>query len=131
LLFHRLLKSIIGFMHFFWGIIWFYNLCYLRFNKPCYPERLALISHGYSINQGKRYYAPDVTRIQATYVKHTFLEGIWSFNVHESCSEERCEITGDKGKLCFSFFWNPVLEIHSGSGIEKIELPFRITYNSL
>jgi len=84
------------------------------------PESFA----GNSFNQGKRYDAPDVTHIQATYREPIFFEGIWSFNVHESCNEDRCEIFGEKGKLCFSFFWSPVLEIHTGSGIEKIELPY-------
>ncbi len=79
---------------------------------------------GFSQNQAKRYDAPDVTQLTATFPEDIIFNGIWSFNVHESCNEDRCEIFGDKGKLGFSFFWSPVLEIYSGSGTEKIELPY-------
>ena len=34
------------------------------------------------------------------------------------------DLWGNKGKLCFSFFRSPVLEIYTGSGSEKIELPY-------
>jgi hypothetical protein len=30
---------------------------------------------------------------------------------------------GESGKLVFSFFRNPILEIHTGKGMEKIEFP--------
>ena len=79
---------------------------------------------GYSFNQGKLYQAPDITHFTARFKKNVLLEGLWSFHVHECCNEDRCVIFGEKGKMAFSFFRKPVLEIHTKSGIEKIKLPY-------
>ncbi len=79
---------------------------------------------GQSFNQGKRYEAPNVTQLQVIFQHDVVMQGIWSFNVHECCNEDRCEILGEKGKLSFSFFWSPILEIHTGDGVEKIEMPY-------
>ena len=80
--------------------------------------------NGFSFNQGNRYNAPDTTYLQATFQENIYLDGFWSFNVNEDCIEDRCEILGEKGKLCFSFFRNPILELQTESGIEKFELPY-------
>ena len=79
---------------------------------------------GYSLNQGKQYQAPDITHFTARFQKNILLEGLWFFHVNESCNEDRCEILGKKGKIAFSFFRNPVLEIHTESGVEQLELPY-------
>ena len=79
---------------------------------------------GHSFNQGKQYQAPDVTYFTARFQKNVLLEGLWSFHVHESCNEDHCDIFGEKGKMAFSFFRNPVLEIHTEAGVEKLELPY-------
>ena len=79
---------------------------------------------GASFNQGKHFDAPDTTTLQVHYAGEIFLDGLWSFNVSETTMEDRCEIFGEKGKLSFSFFRNPELEIHSARGIEKLHLPY-------
>jgi 1,5-anhydro-D-fructose reductase (1,5-anhydro-D-mannitol-forming) len=79
---------------------------------------------GSSYNQGKHYPAPDTTFLEAEFNNSVLFNGIWSFNVHENHQEDRCEIFGESGKLSFSFFRDPVLEITAPSGIQKLELPY-------
>ncbi len=93
------------------------DLMYWYFGKP------REIS-GFSGNQGGNYSAPDLAHLDIRFENNIFLNGSWSFSVHESAERERCEIIGEKGKLVFSFFRNHVLEIHSNKGIEKLEFPF-------
>ena len=76
---------------------------------------------GRSLNQARKYPAPDVTLLEAVYTNNVCLQGVWSFNVAESAAEDRCEIIGDKGVLRFSFFKKSTLEIITESGMEILE----------
>jgi predicted dehydrogenase len=79
---------------------------------------------GYSTNQGHNYEASDYTRLDVLFEQNIFLNGQWSFAVHESADKENCEIIGTRGKISFSFFRSPVLEIYTGNGCLKMEFPF-------
>lgn len=79
---------------------------------------------GHSFNQGKCYDAPDVTHLQVFFKEDIYLEGLWLFNVNEKNSEDRCELFGEKGKISFSFFRNPVIEMQTDRGIKKLEIPY-------
>jgi 1,5-anhydro-D-fructose reductase (1,5-anhydro-D-mannitol-forming) len=79
---------------------------------------------GFSTNQGRNYDAPDLTQLNVLFENNIYLNGIWSFAVHRSADRERCEIIGEKGKMVFSFFRSPVLEVCSEKGTEKLEFPF-------
>lgn len=87
-------------------MIWF-------FGKP-------LQLKGFSTNQGGKYEAPDLTNLYVLFEKNIHLQGTWSFNVHTSAEKETCEIVGEKGKLVFSFFRNPIIELHTEQGMEKL-----------
>jgi 1,5-anhydro-D-fructose reductase (1,5-anhydro-D-mannitol-forming) len=76
---------------------------------------------GRSLNQARRYLAPDVTMLEAVYTNNVCLQGVWAFNVSESAAEDRCEIVGDKGMLRFAFFRKSTLEIITSSGTEILE----------
>lgn len=80
--------------------------------------------HGRSFNQGHNYDAPDLTTLEVEFENNVILNGIWSFSVHDSADTERCEIIGEKGKLSFSFFRGPVLELHSDAGLKNFEFSF-------
>ena len=84
------------------------------------PESMS----GHSFNQGKRYNAPDTTHFHAFFKGNIFLDGLWSFNLHETENEDSCELFGNKGKICFSFFQSPVIEIHTKKGSENLEIPY-------
>ncbi|MBA7713853.1 Oxidoreductase P35 [subsurface metagenome] len=80
--------------------------------------------NGFSTNQGSNYDAPDLTRFEAFFEKNIYLNGFWSFAVHKSADIECCTIVGEKGKLSFSFFRSPVLELNTDKGIEHFEFSF-------
>ena len=79
---------------------------------------------GWATNQAQLYDAPDLVFLEATYENNVHLKGVWSFNVAESASEERCQIVGDRGMVSFPFFHKPVLEIKTDSGNEVIEFSY-------
>jgi len=83
------------------------------------PEKI----RGNSANQGKNYDAPDYTTLEVVFKHNVFLNGIWSFAVHESADTEQCEIIGDQGKLSFSFFRSPLLKMYTDKGMKEFEFP--------
>jgi len=90
-------------------------LCWL-FGEPLNYE-------GISVNQGKRYPAPDTTHLEVGFKDDIRMTGIWSFNVNDNSIEDSCEIFGDKGKLQFSFFRQPELRRITGLGMKEMILP--------
>jgi 1,5-anhydro-D-fructose reductase (1,5-anhydro-D-mannitol-forming) len=79
---------------------------------------------GFSANQGGNYNAPDLTMLGISFDQNIYLNGMWSFAIHQSADTERCEIIGEKGKLAFSFFRSPLLEVYTDDGLNKLEFPF-------
>jgi 1,5-anhydro-D-fructose reductase (1,5-anhydro-D-mannitol-forming) len=92
------------------------DLMYWYFGRP-------IQMNGVSANHGGKYNAPELTHLDVTFEKNIHLIGAWSFSVHESIEQESCEIIGDKGKIAFSFFRNPVLEIFIDKRLDKLEFP--------
>lgn len=92
------------------------DIMYWYFGNP-------LQMNGVSANQGEEYDAPDLIHLDVRFEKNIHLIGAWSFSVHESVEKERCEIVGINGKIAFSFFRDPVLEIHTDGGMKKLEFP--------
>ncbi len=84
------------------------------------PEKM----RGSSANQGKNYNAPDLTSLEVVFKDKVFLNGMWSFAIHESADTEKCDIVGEKGKLSFSFFRSPLLKLYTDKGIEEFKFPF-------
>ncbi|MBN1950086.1 MAG: Gfo/Idh/MocA family oxidoreductase [Bacteroidales bacterium] len=83
---------------------------------------------GYSFNQGGAYGAPDTTRLSARFQCSVFMNGVWSFNMPEQMKEDSCVIYGAKGKIRFSFFRDPLLQLVNGDGCQEIvnDLPATI-----
>src|SRR6188474_2448871 len=71
---------------------------------------------GRSLNQSKKYDAPDVTMLDAVYNSDIYLNGVWAFNVEESVAQDFCEIIGDKGMLRFAFFRKSTIEMTTPAG---------------
>ena len=46
--------------------------------------------------------------------------GSWCFVAHESAKEDRIEIIGDKGMICFSVFTYDPIALHTERGREEI-----------
>ena len=81
---------------------------------------------GRSLNQSHAYPAPDVTSLEVLFKNDILMQGLWAFQVSSSAVEETCKIIGDKGHLSFSFFKNPVLEISTESGTERMEFQYPV-----
>lgn len=82
--------------------------------------------YGHSLNQSKMYDAPDLTMLEATYDRDVYLNGVWSFNVAESATDDKCEIIGDRGLLRFSFFKKSSIEVIKDSGTEILEMDYPV-----
>jgi 1,5-anhydro-D-fructose reductase (1,5-anhydro-D-mannitol-forming) len=79
---------------------------------------------GHSMNQGSHSDTPNLTHFEAFFSDDIYLTGLWSFNACENSMEDRCDIFGETGKISFSFFRSPVLEIHSGKSKKSVEFPY-------
>lgn len=79
---------------------------------------------GRSLNQSRKYDAPDLTTLNAVYNSEINLNGIWAFNVAESVAQDQCEIVGDKGMLRFAFFRKSTIEMTTTSGTEIMEFEY-------
>jgi 1,5-anhydro-D-fructose reductase (1,5-anhydro-D-mannitol-forming) len=82
--------------------------------------------YGHSLNQAKRYDAPDLTMLEAVFDKSVYLNGIWAFNVAENAADDTCEIIGDKGKLRFAFFRKSTIEIITDDRSEILEMDYPV-----
>ena len=82
-----------------------------------------LEAEGYKSNRGGLYEAEDT--ISACFKFESGLpgSGSWCFVAHESAKEDRIEIIGDKGMICFSVFTYDPIAIHTEKGREEILPP--------
>jgi len=93
------------------------------------PHQLDLLQHffgvivhaeGYSANRGGLYQVEDTVSACFHFENGLPGSGSWCFAGHESGKEDRIEIIGTEGTLCFSVFdYNPI-RLHTSSGIEEI-----------
>ena len=96
------------------------------------PHQLDLLQHyfgyiieakGYTANRGGLYEAED--SISATFRFDSGLvgSGSWCFVAHESAREDRIEIIGDQGMLCFSVFTYQPIELNDSTGHHEFSIP--------
>lgn len=81
-----------------------------------------LDAKGFKNNLGGLYEAEDT--ISACFRFETGLigSGSWCFVAHESAKEDRIEIIGDKGQICFSVFSFEPIALHNEDGRVEIEI---------
>lgn len=85
--------------------------------------------HGRSLNQRKKYGAPDVTSLELVFDGNICMQGIWAFNMPPHVEEDNCLIIGDKGSLSFSFFRKPGLQLDVTGKSDAQKLEFTIPEN--
>ncbi len=90
------------------------DLMYWFFGKP-------IEMRGRSLNQDKKYNAPDTTSLEIVFSHDILFRGVWSFAVHQSAIADTCEMIGDQGTMKFSFFTGAKLEIKTSEGTENLE----------
>lgn len=85
-------------------------------------QYFGVITHaeGFSANLGGLYQAEDT--VSASFVFENGLpgSGSWCFAGHEAGREDRIEIIGTEGILCFSVFDYDPIRLHSSDGIKEI-----------
>ena len=80
-------------------------------------------AYGVCSNRAGLYQAEDT--VSACFKFETGLvgSGSWCFVADESAKEDRIEIVGDKGKLCFSIFTFQPIALHDANGRHEYDVP--------
>ena len=79
-----------------------------------------LEASGYKSNQGGLYQAEDTLSACFQFDNGVVGSGSWCFVAHESAREDRIEVIGDKGMICFSVFTYEPIALHTENGREEI-----------
>ncbi|WP_321436603.1 Gfo/Idh/MocA family oxidoreductase [uncultured Bacteroides sp.] len=90
-----------------------------------------LEAQGYKSNRAGLYKAEDTVSASFQFDSGLVGSGSWCFVAHSSAKEDRIEVIGDKGMICFSTFTFDPIAIHTEKGREefKVENPEHIQYN--
>ena len=89
-----------------------------------------LEAEGYKSNRGGLYQAEDTISACFKFASGLPGSGSWCFVAHDSAKEDRIEIIGDKGMICFSVFTYDPIALHTERGREEI-LPTNPPYVQL
>lgn len=92
------------------------------------PHQIDILQHmfgcileaeGFSSNRGGLYAAEDSVSACFRFESGLPGSGSWCFTAHESAKEDRIEIIGDKGMICFSVFSFDPIALHTCRGREE------------
>ncbi len=81
-----------------------------------------LEAEGYCSNRGGLYEVEDTVSACFKFESGLPGSGSWCFVAHESAKEDRIEIIGDKGMICFSVFTFDPIALHTERGREEITI---------
>ena len=81
-----------------------------------------LEASGYKSNRGGLYQAEDTLSACFQFENGIVGSGSWCFVAHDSAREDRIEIIGDKGMICFSVFTYDPIALHTERGREEIPI---------
>lgn len=81
-----------------------------------------LEAKGYKSNRGGLYQAEDTLSACFQFDSGLVGSGSWCFVAHESAREDRIEIIGDKGMICFSTFTYEPIALHTRQGREEFHI---------
>ena len=82
-----------------------------------------LEAEGFKSNRGGLYPVEDTVSACFKFDSGLVGSGSWCFVAHESAKEERIEVIGDKGMICFSTFTFDPIALHTIRGREEILPP--------
>lgn len=82
-----------------------------------------LEAQGFTSNRGGLYEVEDTLSACFKFENGLPGSGSWCFVAHESATEDRIEIIGDKGMISFSVFTFEPIVMHSEKGIETFDIP--------
>lgn len=75
---------------------------------------------GYRANRGGLYETEDTVSACFRFQNGLPGSGSWCFVAHESAKEDRIEIIGNKGQICFSVFTYDPIALHTEAGRQEI-----------
>ena len=81
-----------------------------------------LEASGYKSNRGGLYPAEDTLSACFQFDNGIVGSGSWCFVAHESAREDRIEVIGDKGMICFSVYTYDPIALHTERGREEIHV---------
>ena len=81
-----------------------------------------LQASGYKSNRGGLYPAEDTLSACFQFESGLVGSGSWCFVADDSAREDRIEVIGDKGMLCFSIFTYEPIALHTEKGCEEIRV---------
>ena len=81
-----------------------------------------LEAEGYTSNRGGLYQAEDTISACFQFDNGLVGSGSWCFVADDSAREDRIEIIGDKGMICFSVFTYDPIALHTEKGREEIPI---------
>lgn len=97
-LFHDLAPHQLDLMYYFFGPV------------DSFAEKANKIN-GIALNQQKLYNAHDIVAANILFKRGVLFSGLWCFNVSENEETDSCEIIGSKGKIYFSVFGEPKINM--------------------
>ena len=74
---------------------------------------------GFKSNRGKLYEVEDTVSACFKFEDGLPGSGSWCFVAYESAKEDRIEVVGDKGTLCFSVYTYEPIRLHTDHGVEE------------
>lgn len=81
-----------------------------------------LEANGFKSNRGGLYQAEDTLSACFRFDNGLVGSGSWCFVAHDSAADDRIEIIGDKGMICFSVFTYEPIALHTEKGREEIRI---------
>lgn len=81
-----------------------------------------LNAHGFNSNMAGLYAAEDTLSACFQFENGLVGSGSWCFVAHASAAEDRIEIIGNKGMICFSCFTYEPIALHTERGREEIHV---------
>ena len=101
---------------------YFYDLAPHQFDLL--QDYFGVITHaaGYCSNRAGLYKPEDSVGACFMFEGGIVGSGSWCFAAHDSAREDRIELIGDKGLICFSVFRNEPVRLHLSDGVEEFDI---------
>lgn len=102
---------------------YFYDMAPHQFDLLQHFFGVIIDAEGFSSNCGGLYRAEDNVSACFKFENGVTGSGSWCFTAHESGRDDRVELIGDRGSICFSFFDMKPIRLHTSRGVEEFDIP--------
>ena len=102
---------------------YFYDLAPHQIDMLQYLFGCILDASGVSTNRGGLYEAEDSVSACFKFEDGLVGSGSWCFVADESAKEDRIEVIGDRGMICFSIFTFQPIALHDCDGRHEFDIP--------